>query len=228
MSARKYLINAKVTHSVLLVDDHPMTRYGMARLIEQEPDLAVCGEAQDARQALAAIKAHRPEVVLADLTMPGKEGLEFLKDLRALHPGVPVLVVSMHDEELYAERALRAGARGYIMKKEGGAKLIEAIRQVLSGKLYLSQKMSEKATEIFSGRRRREDDTTLGKLTDREFEVFRLLGQGLTTREIGQILSLSTKTVETHRLHAREKLQLKSGPALIKYALQWAGTRASS
>ena len=123
------------------------------------------------------------------------------------------------------QRALRAGARGYIMKNEGGEKLVEAIRQVLQGKTYVSENMSGKVLEIFSGRRRRADDTTIGKLTDREFEVFRLLGQGMTTREIGQQLRLSTKTVETHRLHVREKLGLKSGPALIKYAVRWAGTQ---
>ena len=210
---------------MLVVDDHPMTRYGIVRLIEQEPDLVVCGEAENASRALAAVKALKPQVVLADLTMPGGEGLEFIKDMRSLHPEVAVLVVSMHDEALYAERALRAGARGYIMKNEGGEKLVEAVRQVLQGKTYVSENMSGKVLEIFSGRRRREDDTTIGKLTDREFEVFRLLGQGMTTREIGQQLRLSTKTVETHRLHVREKLGLKSGPALIKYAVRWAGTQ---
>jgi DNA-binding NarL/FixJ family response regulator len=202
-----------------------MTRYGIVRLIEQEPDLVVCGEAENASRALAAVRALKPQVVLTDLTMPGGEGLEFVKDVRSLHPEVAVLVVSMHDEALYAERALRAGARGYIMKNEGGEKLVEAIRQVLQGKTYVSENMSGKVLEIFSGRRRRTDDTTIGKLTDREFEVFRLLGQGMTTREIGQQLRLSTKTVETHRLHVREKLGLKSGPALIKYAVRWAGTQ---
>jgi DNA-binding NarL/FixJ family response regulator len=210
---------------VLVVDDHPMTRYGIVRLIEQQPDLVVCGEAENASRALAAVRDLKPQVVLADLTMPGGEGLEFIKDVRSLHPGIAVLVVSMHDEALYAERALRAGARGYIMKNEGGEKLVDAIRQVLQGKTYVSENMSGKVLEIFSGRRRREDDTTIGKLTDREFEVFRLLGQGMTTREIGQQLRLSTKTVETHRLHVREKLGLKSGPALIKYAVRWAGTQ---
>jgi DNA-binding NarL/FixJ family response regulator len=202
-----------------------MTRYGIVRLIEQQPDLVVCGEAENASRALAAVRDLKPQVVLADLTMPGGEGLEFIKDVRSLHPGIAVLVVSMHDEALYAERALRAGARGYIMKNEGGEKLVDAIRQVLQGKTYVSENMSGKVLEIFSGRRRREDDTTIGKLTDREFEVFRLLGQGMTTREIGQQLRLSTKTVETHRLHVREKLGLKSGPALIKYAVRWAGTQ---
>ena len=216
---------AEMRSRVLVVDDHPMTRYGIVRLIEREPDLVVCGEAENASRALASVRALKPQVVLADLTMPGGEGLEFIKDVRSLHPKVAVLVVSMHDEALYAERALRAGARGYIMKNEGGEKLVEAIRQVLQGKTYVSENMSGKVLEIFSGRRRREDDTTIGKLTDREFEVFRLLGQGMTTREIGQQLRLGTKTVETHRLHVREKLGLKSGPALIKYAVRWAGTQ---
>jgi len=210
---------------VLIVDDHPMTRYGIARLLEQESDLAVCGEAQNAREAVAAVRRLQPHLVLADLTMPGGEGLELIKDLRALAPEMPVLVVSMHDEALYAERALRAGARGYIMKDEGGERLVCAIRQVLAGKTYLSENLSGRVLEVFSGRRRRADDTTIGQLTDREFEVFRLLGQGLTTREIGQRLRLSTKTVETHRLHVREKLGLKSGPALIQYAVRWAGTQ---
>lgn len=173
---------------VLVVDDHPMTRYGIARLIEQEPDLVVCGEAENVSRGLAAVRELKPHVVLADLTMPDGEGLELIKNVRSLHPEVAVLVVSMHDEALYAERALRAGARGYIMKNEGGEKLVEAIRQVLQGKIYVSENMSGKVLEIFSGRRRRADDTTIGKLTDREFEVFRLLGQGLTTREIGQQL----------------------------------------
>ena len=222
MTAKKSGGNAERRHSVLLMDDHPMMRYGIGRLIEQEPDLVVCGEAQNAQQALAAIKTRKPEVVLADLSVPGGEGLEFIKDMRVLHPGVAVLVVSVHDEELYAQRALRAGARGYIMKNQGGEKLVEAIRQVLRGKTYLSESMSERIKDIFSGRCRRAEETTLAKLTDREFEVFHLLGQGLTTREIGKRLRLSMKTIETHRLHVREKLQIKTGSALIKYAICWA------
>jgi DNA-binding NarL/FixJ family response regulator len=212
-------------HRVLLLDDHPMTRYGMARLIEQEPDLVVCGEAENGHSALAAVKTEKPDVVLVDLTMPGGEGIEFIKDMRALHPEVAVLVVSMHDEEVYAQRALRAGSRGYIMKSEGGEQLIKAIRQVLEGKIYLSEKMAGEVLEVFSGHRQRGETTTLDKLSDREFEVFRLLGQGLTTREIGQRLRLGTKTVDTHRLHLRQKLGFKTSAALIKYAIRWAGTQ---
>jgi DNA-binding NarL/FixJ family response regulator len=226
MTAKKRSTVHKTRAKVLVVDDHPMTRYGIARLIEQEPDLLVCGEAENARLALAAVKSLQPHLVLADLTMPGGDGLEFIKDVRAQHPEVVLLVVSMHDEALYAERALRAGARGYIMKNEGGEKLVQAIRQVLQGKTYVSEKLSGKAVDIFSGRCRCEDDSTTSKLTDREFEVFGLIGQGMTTGEIGQRLRLSPKTVETHRIHIREKLQIKSGPALIQYAVRWAGAQA--
>jgi DNA-binding NarL/FixJ family response regulator len=225
MTTNKCPTTAPAQSRVLVVDDHPMTRYGIVRLLEQEPGLSVCGEAENASRAFAAVRALDPHLVLADLTLPDGEGLEFIKNLRSLHPEVVVLVVSMHDEALYAERALRAGARGYIMKTEGGEKLVEAIRQVLRGETYVSKNMAARVLDVFSARRRREDDTTIGKLTDREFEVFRLLGQGMTTREIGQQLRLGTKTVETHRLHVREKLGLKSGPALIKYAVRWAGTR---
>ena len=211
---------------ILVVDDHPLTRYGIARLLELESDLSVCAEAQNAADALSAARQHQPDLVLADLMMPDGAGLELLKNLRALNSNLPVLVVSMHDEALYAERALRAGARGYIMKNEGGGKLVQAIRQVLEGKTYLSEGMARAALESFSGRKRGRGDSTLEKLTDREFEVFQLLGQGLTTREIGRRLKMSGKTVETHRLHIREKLCLKSGPALIQHAVRWVGTQS--
>jgi DNA-binding NarL/FixJ family response regulator len=197
----------------------------MAQLIGQQLDLTVCGEAGDAAQALTAVKTSQPDVVLADVTLPGKHGLELIKDLRALHPEVAVLVVSMHDENLYAERALRAGARGYIMKNEGGEKLIEAVRLVLAGKVYLSASMSARILDSWSGHRRQPGRGHLSALTDREFEVFQFLGQGLTTAEIGRQLHMSGKTVETHRLHIREKLGLKTGPELIKLAVRWAGAQ---
>ncbi len=226
MPAKKHPSAARTRTKVLVVDDHPMTRYGISRLIEQEPDLVVCGEAENAPRAMAAVKVLKPRVVLADLTMPDGEGLEFIKDLRALHPEVIPLVVSMHDEGLYAERALRAGARGYIMKNQGGEKLVEAIRQVLQGRIYISENLSGQVLAVFSGGRRRADDSTIGNLTDREFEVFGLIGQGMTTGEIARRLRLSPKTVETHRLHIRAKLGLNSGQALIQYAVRWAGTQA--
>jgi DNA-binding NarL/FixJ family response regulator len=195
----------------------------MAQLIGQQKDLIVCGEAGDADEAMAAVQSLQPRLVLADVTLPGKPGLELIKDIKALHPSVLVLVVSMHDESLYAERALRAGAHGYLMKNEGGEKLIQAIQHVLAGQRYVSQSMSARLLDLFSGRRRREDDSQLGALTDREFEVFEAISQGLTTAEIARRLKMSGKTVETHRLHVREKLDLKTGPELIKYAVRWAG-----
>jgi DNA-binding NarL/FixJ family response regulator len=197
----------------------------MAELIGQQTDLEVCGEAGDAGQALAAVAALKPDLVLMDITLPDKHGLEAIKDFKALHPLMPVLVVSMHDENLYAERALRAGARGYLMKNEGGEKLLLAVRQVLAGNIFVSQNLAAKVIDLFSGRQRLAVDSTTAPLTDRELEVFEYLGQGLTTREIGEQMRLSPKTVETHRMHIREKLGLKTGPELIKRAVRWAGAR---
>ena len=156
----------------------------MAQLIGEQPDLAVCGEAGDAGQAVTAVGSLRPDLVLVDITLPGKPGVELIKDIKVMYPAVLVLVVSMHDESLYAERALRAGARGYLMKSEGGEKLIEAIRQVLAGKIYVSQNLSAKILEALSGDHHR-GGTAVGALSDREFEVFQYIGQGLTLHEIG-------------------------------------------
>jgi DNA-binding NarL/FixJ family response regulator len=197
----------------------------MAELIGQQADLVICGEAGDADHALGAVVSLKPELILVDVALPGKPGLELIKDIKTLHPEILILVVSMYDEDIYAERALRAGARGYLMKNEGGEKLIAAIRQVLSGKTYVSESLSAKILDGFSGRRHRGDDTTIGALTDCEFEVFQFIGQGLTTREIGERLRMSGKTVETHRLHIREKLRLKTGPELIRHAVRWAGAQ---
>lgn len=209
---------------VLVVDDHPMTRYGVVQLINDEPDLVVCGEAEDGQQALAAIPSARPALVLADLTMPGKGGLDFIKEVQCLHPGLAVLVVSMHDEVLYAERVLRAGARGYLMKSEGGAKLLEAIREVLQGRVYVSKRMAATILDSLT-RRPGGDGRRLGLLSDREFEIFQLLGQGLSTREIAQRLKLSSKTVSVHRLHIKQKLNLRTGPELLRLAVQWAAAQ---
>jgi DNA-binding NarL/FixJ family response regulator len=223
MVTKNHSTSSRQPRRVLILDDHPMTRYGIARLLEQEPDLSCCGEAGTAQEALALLERGKPHLILVDLTLSQSHGLEFIKDLRALHPQTLALVVSMHDELLYAERALRAGARGYIMKSEGGAKLVQAIRQVLDGKIYVSENISGRMLDVFSGRRRATSIT--GKLTDREFEVFCLLGQGLTTGEIGKQLRLSVKTVETHRIHLRNKLHIKTGAALIKYAMRWADSK---
>ena len=207
---------------VLIVDDHPMMRQGLVQLIGLEPDLAVCGEAENAGVALDAIGTLKPDLVLADISLPGKNGLELIKDFQTIQPGLPVLVISMHDESLYAERVLRAGGRGYIMKQEGGKKLMQAIRQVLDGKIYVSDKMSANILEIFSGRRAGTESSPLEKLTDREFEIFQLIGQGQRTRDIAEKLHLSVKTVDAHRANIKTKLKLNSATELVRYAVRWA------
>ena len=213
---------------ILIVDDHPMLRHGLAQLINSEPDLTVCCEADTARQALAAIGQSKPDLALVDISLPDKSGLELIKDLHALYPELRVLVVSMHDESLYAERVLRAGGRGYLMKQEGGKKLMEAIRHVLSGQIYLSEKMSARILEIFSGGRRDGTGSPVGRLTDREFEVFQLIGQGKGTREIAGHLKLSVKTVEVHRARIKEKLGIKSATDLVRFAVRWADVQAGN
>jgi DNA-binding NarL/FixJ family response regulator len=206
---------------VLVVDDHPIMREGLRQLINHEADLMVCGDSADAAEAMSLICSARPDLVLADISLPGKSGLEMIKDIRAQHPDLPVLVLSMHDEALYAERVLRAGARGYIMKQEGGRKLIQAIQQVLAGQIFVSERMSAKILEIFSGRRGKATSSPVELLTDREFEVFQLIGKGLSTSRIAEQLHLSVKTVEVHRLHIKEKLKLKTAPELIRFAVRW-------
>lgn len=210
---------------ILIVDDHPITRYGLIQLFGREPDLLVCGDAESAQQALAAMPAARPDLVLADITMPGKSGLDFIKDMQMQYPDVAVLVMSMHDENLYAERVLRMGGRGYIMKNEGGEKILEAIRQVLQGQVYLSKGMAAALLDSLTRRHARSGDATPGVLSDREFEVFQLIGQGLSARQIGQRLNLSIKTVGTHRQHIRQKLKMQTGPELVRQAVRWAATQ---
>ncbi|HWV99747.1 MAG TPA: response regulator transcription factor [Candidatus Acidoferrum sp.] len=213
---------AKTRRRIFVVDDHPLTRHGITQLIGQQRDLVICGEAGDAEHALDGVRTLRPELVLVDVTLPGKPGLEFIKDLTAMYPEILVLVVSMHDERLYAERALRAGARGYLMKSAGGDELVKAIRQVFAGEVYVSHELSARILDNLTGRPQRPG--VLGALSDREFAVFQLVGEGLTTREIGLRLHISGKTVETHRLHIRDKLGLKTPPELTKYAVRWAGS----
>jgi DNA-binding NarL/FixJ family response regulator len=209
---------------VFIVDDHPITRRGLTQLINNEPDLKVCGESDNAITGLEDIKRIKPDIVLVDITLPRRSGLMLVKDIRLWAPSTYVLALSMHDESLYAERVLRAGGHGYIMKNEGGDKLLQAIRRVLDGVTYVSEGISRKIVDTFAGRRKDTGNSTVGHLTEREFEVFQLLGQGLPTAEIGKRLHLSPKTVDSHRLHIKEKLQLHSLPELMRYAVRWAAT----
>lgn len=221
MSVKKPKPPGPARRRILIVDDHPMTRFGLAQMLRQERDMEVCGEAENAARALSLVKSLKPDLVVSDLTMPDRHGLEFVKDMRAMHPQVAVLVVSMHDEVLYAERVLKAGGRGYLMKNAGGEQLLKAIRRVLDGHVFLSEALAEKLLDVFPGRRSQAANSVVGQLTDREFQVFQCLGQGMTSREIGAQLRMGVKTVETHRRHVREKLNLKTGPELIKFAVRW-------
>ena len=206
---------------VLIVDDHPMMRTGLAQLIDNEPDLQVHAEADNAGQALDAVARQPFDLILLDISLPDKNGLELIKDILALKPALPILVVSMHDELLYAERVLRAGGRGYIMKQEGGRKFLQAIRHVLNGQVYVSEKMSARILENVSGRRAGASGSPVERLSDREFEVFQMIGQGMGTRDIAGRLRLSVKTVEVHRANIKHKLELERGTDLVRYAIRW-------
>jgi len=225
MRPTRMLQQSTTRRRILIVDDHPMTRYGVSQLILHQPDLQVQAEVASAQQALTMLALSPIDLVLTDMTMPGKSGLEFIKELQALCPTVPVLVLSMHDENIFAERALRAGARGYIMKSEGGEKLLVAIRCVLQGEFYVSHHVSTNILNSLAKVRTHRESSELSALTDREFEVFNLLSQALPTHEISQRLCISDKTVETHRLHIKEKLKLKSGAEVRKYAARWGVTQ---
>jgi len=212
---------------ILVVDDHPMMRQGLAKLINGEPELMVAWEAGDARAGLEMVVAHSPDLVLADISLPDQNGLELIKSIQAERPATAILVVSMHDEALYAERVLRAGARGYIMKQEGGKQLLVAIRQILSGQVYVSGKISVKILETLSQNRSGSEGSPAVKLSPREFEVFRLIGEGKGSREIAEKLHLSINTVEVHRANIKRKLKLNSPTELIRQAVQWTDSQGS-
>lgn len=211
---------------ILVVDDHPMTREGLAANIVRQGDLEVCGEAANSAEAMAALSQSRPDLMVTDMTMPGRSGVEFIKDVHALLPDLPIVVLSMHDEMLYAERALRAGARAYLMKDAGSAKVLEVIRLVLSGHSYVSPQMSARLLDAVTGRRPRGSTSPIEKLSDREFEVFRLLGSGMSTKEVARALNLSPKTVDVHRGRIKQKLHLKDATGLLHHAVRWVETQA--
>ena len=212
--------DAPAKKRVLIVDDHPIFRAGLTSLVNLETELAVCGEANDAAQAMHALEKLHPDLVLLDMSLPGKGGLELLKDIRAIAPQMPVLIISMHDETLYAERVIKAGGRGYIMKQEGPEKIVQAIRKVLGGSISVSERIAAQILDAMSGSKGG-TSTSVSTLTDREFEVYRLLGQGKEPHEIARTLHLSIKTVDTHRAHIRQKLGLRNATELIHHATRW-------
>ncbi len=207
---------------ILIVDDHPAVREALAIRIERERDLEVCGEAADLAEALRLADSTRPDVAVIDVGLKSESGIDLIKRLKARHDALRMIVWSMYSEELYAERALRAGAMGYITKEQATGKIVEAIRHVLGGKLYLSPALSEKLLARFVGPApQRSDETPVAALSDRELDVFRLIGQGLKTAEIAAQLHLSVKTVETYRDRIRAKLDLSDGAKLALSAMQW-------
>jgi DNA-binding NarL/FixJ family response regulator len=213
--------NGHSKKTVFVVDDHPLLRQGLALLINQQQDLEVCGEAEEAHAAMQAIAQKRPDILIIDISLNGPDGLDLLKNIRALYPELPVLVLSMHDEELYAERALRARANGYIMKQEATEKVLVAVRRILQGDVYLSNRMANKMLQHYIVGSPPATQSPISALSDRELEVFRMIGEGRGTREIAENLHLSVKTVETYQAHIKEKLSLRSGRELIQHAIQW-------
>lgn len=209
---------------ILLVDDHRMVLNGYTLMLGAEEDLVVCATATSTSEALAAFEREHPDLVVTDLTLPGRGGLDLIKDLRALDPAVKILVCSMHDETLYAERALRAGAKGYVMKDADGPTFLAAIRRVLSGQLYISERMAARVLDAFAGDRPRGSSSPLEKLSDREFEVFRLFGEGKTAKEIAAQINLSPKTVSVHRDHIKEKMAFATSAEMIREAVRYVET----
>jgi DNA-binding NarL/FixJ family response regulator len=206
---------------VLIVDDHPLMRKGVGQLIDQEPDLAVVGEAEDAYKAIIAIESTKPDVALIDITLNGTSGIELVKDIKVRYPKLKMLVLSMHDESVYAHRALRAGASGYIMKQEGTEKVLLALRKVLQGEVYLSERLGNRMLHTLVNGRTSLTTSPVEALSDRELEVFSLIGQGHGTRAVAEKLHLSIKTIESHRAHIKEKLNLQSATELVHHAIQW-------
>lgn len=215
-------------YRVLVVDDHPIVRQGLTLLINREPDLEVCGEAEEAQSATQAIATLRPDIALLDISLGGPDGIELLKQLRARDLKLPVLILSMHDEAIYAERALRAGANGYIMKQEATDAVLTAIRRILSGEIYVSDLVASRMLRQLAHGNSPLKESPVAGLSDRELEVFRLIGEGHGTRQIAGVLHLSVKTVETYQAHIKEKLALRNARELQQHAIEWAMSEKSS
>ena len=214
------------THRLLIVDDHPLFREGLRQIIERDPDLNVCGEAANSAEALALIPGIHPDLVLVDISLGGSSGIDLIKAIKSQYDELPVLVVSMHEESLYAERALRAGAMGYIMKHEPGKTVKAAIHKVLGGEMYLSEKMSSTVISKFMRGQGDRPASPIELLSDRELEVFRMLGQGKGTRQIAHDLDITIATVNSFRNRIKEKLHLKTATEVMLHAIQWSREEA--
>ncbi|HBA53345.1 response regulator [Syntrophorhabdus aromaticivorans] len=225
MTKKKEADSTQRKHKIFIVDDHPIVRKGLSQLINQEADLVVCGEAADAHGALERLKKLKPDLVIVDISLKGIDGIELIRQMKVRYGNLPALVVSMHDESLFAERALRVGARGYIMKQEAIEIMMEAIRKVLRGEIYISEKVSATIVKKFIDGKSDSTSSPEELLSDRELEVFQLIGQGIGTRAIAEQLHLSVKTVEAYRANIKEKLNLKNATELLKHAMYWIESR---
>jgi DNA-binding NarL/FixJ family response regulator len=211
-----------VVRTLLLIDDHPVMRDGLASLLNVEDDLSVIGEAGSIAEALDALAATQPDLAIVDLTLPDGSGLELVKDIRQIYPEVAILVISMHDESLYAERALRAGARGYLMKDSASRNVVAAVRRVLKGEIYLTSKSATHILQVLSNNHNHGSaESPLEVLTDRELEIYELIGQALQTKEIAAKLKISSKTVDAHKANIRKKLDLRDSNELFRDAVRW-------
>ena len=211
---------------VAIVDDHTMMRGGMKVFIESLPDFECCWTAGDAREAMTMVEKEVPDVLIMDITLPDRNGIELVKDIHSLHPTLPILMMSMHDEAYYALRALKAGAKGYMMKNISYDIYEQALRRVAAGGTWVSEAISEQMINAYTASAHREGSDGLEVLSDREFEVFQLIGKGVGTRQVAEQLNVSMKTVEVHRAHIKEKLKLKDGPALVRHAIRWTESQA--
>ena len=207
---------------IYIVDDHPLVRQGLSQVINNEADMEICGEAEDAPEAMKGVGQAEPDVIIVDISLRGNNGLELIKNLKAIHENIPILVFSMHDETIYAQRALRAGAKAYVMKKESPSKVVDAIRRIIKGEIYVSPLVADQVLhQIVNGPNNATSASPIDRLTDRELEVVQLIGRGLSSREIAESLNLSVKTIESHRAHVKEKLSLRNATELVQFSVQW-------
>jgi DNA-binding NarL/FixJ family response regulator len=216
--------NQSRRNKIFLIDDHPIVRQGLALLINREMDLEVCGDAEGAPSALSALEMAEPDLIILDISLNGPDGLDLLKTIRLNDPHVPVLVLSMHDEATYAERSLRAGANGYIMKQEATDRVLIAIRRILGGEVYLSERLTNKMLQQIVRGTDPVKQSPMSQLSDRELEIYRLIGSGHATRQIAEELHISVKTVESYQAHIKVKLSLRSARELVQHAIEWTVT----
>ena len=210
-----------MTTRIYIVDDHPLVRQGLSQIVASEADMEICGEAEDSPAAIRGVGEANPDAIIVDISLKGANGLELIKNLKAIHEDIPILVFSMHDETIYAQRALRAGAKAYVMKKESPSKVVDAIRKIIQGEIYVSPSVADQVLHQIVNGPGNVSTSPVDRLTDRELEVVQLIGRGLSSREVAESLHLSVKTIESHRAHVKEKLGLRNATELVQFSVQW-------